>query len=246
MSDCVTVHSCSGCGHRASPDCYVCRGVPGRVLPGENLFLPLGLKFVRKYMRRAKHIADENRACYARQIGVVLIDPVRNKPLGDGYNGPPTKTPHCDTQEYLREAVWPKVTLEDKQGLMGHLSPIACGTDEGMREAFVGKYACRGICPRRILGAKSGTRLEICSCEHAERNAIANAGCDLLGAWMFCWCPVPCWDCGKAIIQNRIKKVFCVTDPTYGEAYDLERTMFLFRHAGVEVFIAGPDYYLKD
>jgi deoxycytidylate deaminase len=224
-------------------DAFACPGCSALHIALDKYdFSPLGLKFVRKYMRRARHIAEENDACHARQIGCVLIDPVRNKPLGDGYNGPPSKTPHCDSRRYLDEMVWPQLTESEKTNALRSFN-LPCQSD---KTAFLDAAAGCQVCPRRLAGAPSGTRLELCSCEHAERNAIYNAGCDLMGAWMFCWCPTPCWDCGKAIVQARIKRVFCITDPTYGDSYQLNRTRFLFQHAGVELFMAPPGFYLED
>lgn len=75
--------------------------------------------------------------------------------------------------------------------------------------------------------------------EHAERNAIYNAarcgtpleGCRAYLPWF------PCMDCARALVQAGIVEVVCTeadTDhPRWGE--DFERSMTLFREAGVSV-----------
>lgn len=75
--------------------------------------------------------------------------------------------------------------------------------------------------------------------EHAERNAIYNAGrsgTSLVGCHMYLrW--FPCCDCARAIIQSGIEKVFCSepdwADPTWGEQFIQSLTMM--NQAGVEV-----------
>jgi deoxycytidylate deaminase len=209
-------------------------------------------------MRLAKQVADDNDSCHARKIGVVIAQVYANgdsNVVAAGYNGPPKRTPHCDSREYLEKAFWPKLNLDEKVNVLHHfgIDPYASGKMLGKldrvdhwRQHFLDRAAGCKTCPRRLAGAPSGTRLELCSCEHAEANAIYNASADLHGCWMFCWCPMPCWDCGKAIINAGIERVYCVTDPTYGTAYDLERTRFLFEHADVAVHIAEPGIYLAD
>jgi len=53
--------------------------------------------------------------------------------------------------------------------------------------------------------------------EHAERNAIYNAGrsgVSLVGCWMYIrW--FPCCDCARAIIQSGIIRVYC-SEPDWG------------------------------
>ena len=66
----------------------------------------LSEKFIKKYMRMANHVADNNNACYSRKLGVVLVKVYpdgSSHDVGTGYNGPPRRTPHCDTKEYLEE-----------------------------------------------------------------------------------------------------------------------------------------------
>jgi len=187
-------------------------------------------KFVRKYMRLAKHVGEDMNPCYSRSIGVVIVDPQANKILGTGYNGPPRGVPHNDDPEYLAEVVWPQLTEQEK----GNSDCANCGQ-------FIQKYGNARICPRKAIGAPSGTRLELCSCAHAETNAIVNASDDLLGAEMFCWCGCPCQECTKLIINSGIKKVYIID---WGRDYSFG-SRFLFAKAGVEVIEYLPEYYLS-
>lgn len=201
----------------------------------------LNEKFIHKYLRLAKQIGDDSNPCHSRHIGVVVVEPNQNRILGTGYNGPPRGTPHPDSYEYLLEVVWPQLTNGERKQLgMGVLTA----------EQFAAKYRDCGKCPRRLLGVASGQRLELCSCEHAEKNAIYNAAQSVHGAWMFCACGIPCWDCSKAIINAGITRVICidhgddkaVTDQTTIRTSTVYSPMagWLLQHAGVTVEHRDP------
>ena len=70
-------------------------------------------------------------------------------------------------------------------------------------------------CPRNILGYSSGKRAELCSCQHAERNALNKLPIAAQGLVMFCWCGVPCIQCAGAIINAGIEKVHCIKEKDY-------------------------------
>jgi dCMP deaminase len=174
-------------------------------------------KFVFKYMRMAKFVAEDQNPCYARQVGAVIVDPVSNKIVGTGYNGPPKGVPHCDEKEHLTHVVWPQLTQFEKDII--EFKPMTC-------EEFVSKYTKCGKCPRRLVKAVSGKRLELCSCVHAETNAIVNAAQNINGCYIFCWCPLPCVECSKLIINSGIKKLYCYKEePDYsvGSRFILEK-----------------------
>lgn len=188
-------------------------------------------KFCKKWMRLARQVAEDQNPCLSRHIGCVIVNPITNKIKSTGYNGPPSKTPHPDEPDYLRDIVWPQLTEQEIEKAFENI------TDDWRDisvDTFVKQYAHCGKCPRRIVGAKSGERLELCSCEHGEKNAIYNASEELYGCWMFCWCGVPCWDCSKAIINAGLKKVTClkVDGPDYSMG-----SRWLLDHAGVELEI---------
>jgi dCMP deaminase len=196
-------------------------------------------KWVKRHMRHAKFVGEDCNPCYARKIGVVIIDPRNNKVLGTGFNGPPRGVPHNDDPKYLDKVVWEKLILEEKQKLQFMLAPGEEITDESLKVRFIEKCGNSKECPRKVIGAKSGERLELCSCAHAETNAIVNASNDLFGAYMFCWCPVPCWECSKLIVNSGMKRVYC-----WNEDYSLG-SRFLLEEAGVEIIEHPKEYYLE-
>lgn len=191
-------------------------------------------KFIHKYMRLAKQFGEDSNPCLSRHIGVVIVDPVDNNVAGIGYNGPPPGTPHCDTREYLGDVVWPQLTDNDKLNVAQYKHAAEGPNDEFIPdeltvESFLDYFSNCGTCPRRIVGAASGQRLELCSCEHAEKNAIYNSSRSLVGTHMFCWCGVPCWDCSKAIIRSGVSDVYYYE---WGEDYS-SHSRWLLTKAGV-------------
>jgi len=177
-------------------------------------------KFIYKFMKIARTVADDNRACYSRKIGVVITDE-KYHIVGLGYNGPPAGTPHCDDYSYLYNFYWPQLT-EDEQKYLKQV--------EGVYNvhSFAEHYHQCGQCPRRLINAGPGERSTLCSCQHAERNAITNSMSQ--GVYMFCWCGVPCIDCTGAIINAGIKKVYCLAHTDYHPT-----SRYLFDQAGVTV-----------
>ena len=67
--------------------------------------------------------------------------------------------------------------------------------------------------------------------EHAEVNCIVNASQNLYGCTMFCWCPLPCIECTKIIINAGIKEVHCFKEP---KDYSVG-SRYLFEKAGVNI-----------
>lgn len=209
-------------------------------------------RHIRKYMRLAKQVGEDSNPCYSRHIGVVIVrtNGKRHKIVGTGYNGPPSDTPHCDAPSYLKDMVWPQLTDAEKDFYFDNQKrdntlPLATLTpgasDEQKCEIFVGHSGGCKTCPRKLVGAQSGKRLELCSCVHAETNAIVNASEDLEGCYMFCWCGVPCMECTKLILQSGIKKVFVID---WGADYSFG-SRWLFDKKGVEIVMRKPDWYEK-
>lgn len=153
-------------------------------------------KFIRKYFRLAKQVGEDKNPCYSRKIGTIIVHPVENRILGTGYNGPPKRVFHCDHPEHLSVIVWPQLTEEEKKT-----------SQTNTKDEFVRRYEGCGVCPRRIVGARSGDRLELCSCAHSEANAIINSAQSVYGSWMFCWCGCPCTECSKLIVNAGIATV---------------------------------------
>ena len=200
-------------------------------------------------MRLAKQIGEDDTRCYSRKIGTVLVrvyDDGAGKIVGTGYNSPPRNTPHTDDREYLEKIFWGQLTPDEKLTATCNSGVVyldyAQQQDADMCKVVCDKLENSKTCPRKIIGAKSGTRLECCSCAHSESNAIVNASDDLYGTYMFCYCPIPCQECSKLIINAGIKKVFCVKaeqDYSYGSRWLLEA-------ADIEVIEHSADYYLGD
>lgn len=202
----------------------------------------LSHKFVCKYMRLAKQIGEDENPCYSRKIGTVLVDPVRNKIVGTGYNGPPKKVPHATTYVHLERVVWPQLSQTEKEFAARRFNlPDNYLTDQEKKKGFLDHATNCGVCPRRLVGARSDERLELCGCLHSEVNAIFNAGCDLHGAWAFCWCGVPCWNCTASLIQNGISRVHVLEEE---EDYSFS-SRYMFAEAGVDLIIHAASFYLE-
>ena len=178
-------------------------------------------KFISKYMKLAKLMATDQNPCLSRNVVVVVVDPSSNGIVGAGYNGPPENTPHCNDIEFLKNFFWPQLTTHEKHRIF-----IALGFDmDGFKDdvlsstnytnkicTLLSKY---NQCPRNVLGYSSGKRAELCSCQHAERNALNKLPIPAKGLVMFCWCGVPCIQCAGSIINAGIQEVHCIKENDY-------------------------------
>jgi len=203
---------------------------------------------VKKYMRQAKHFGEDQNNCHSRKIGTVIVDQHDRKVVSMGYNSPPRDTPHCDSKDYLLNNFWNQITKDEKQYIYEQLSneiePIYPDgvTEKDLKEFFANKYDGCKTCPRKLVNAPSGARLELCSCAHSEANAITNATEDLYGCTMLAWCGVACQECTKLIINSGIKKCYFID---WGADYSVG-SRWLFEKAKVEIFVNSPEYYLND
>ena len=178
-------------------------------------------KWIKKYLKVAKALADDNDICYSRQIGCVLISS-DNRPLSFGYNGPPRGCPHTDSYIYLNYLY--NCLLKDKD-----LEFLQTKYSIGCQRDFISKFSGQKICPRKILEIPSGQRLELCPAIHAEVNALQ--GVNALGATLYCYCGLPCHNCTLHIIQNRVARVVCLkTDKDYSQT-----SRWYFNQAKIEV-----------
>ena len=176
-------------------------------------------------MRLAKVIADDQNPCLSRKVGVVVVDPSTNGIVGAGYNGPPENTPHCTDVEFLKNFFWPQLTSYEKEQIYNYILEATsrdCGTGGRslLHEAISPDTACillshRNQCPRNILGYSCGKRAELCSCQHAERNALNKLPIPAKGLVMFCWCGVPCIQCAGSIINAGIQEAHCIKEKDY-------------------------------
>lgn len=199
------------------------------------------LKFVRKFMKIARVVAEDNNTCFSRQIGVVIAD-VDNKIIAMGYNGPPAKTPHCDQYDYLTNFFIPQLTDDELYmlNLKGkyELNNItAQDHDQWARE----HHDCK-TCPRRFVNAGPGERSTLCSCQHAERNAITNTAASMVDCSMYCWCGVPCIDCAGAIVNAGITECHVIINgPDYHPV-----SRWILQKGGVELYEYEASYFLPE
>lgn len=201
----------------------------------------LSEKHIIKYMKTAKLMAEEGNSCKSRHVGAVVVDPITNAMVSVGYNGPPSGSPDCDSIEYLTMLWQLLIGYDDKERLVSEvlsIDPLNLDHPEDIeqyREQTLQQAKGCGKCPRRLLGCESGKRLELCSCAHAEANALVNASktnSKTYGAYMFAWCGVPCIECSKLIVNAGIQKIFCLKseEPDYSP-----QSRWLFNQSNVEL-----------
>jgi deoxycytidylate deaminase len=173
-------------------------------------------------MRLAKVMANDQNPCLSRKVGVVVVDPLTNGIVGAGYNGPPENTPHCTDVDFLKGFFWPQLTDKEQSQIYKYLqcSPTKDPLSYTRPSIFDSDHACTLLsqcnkCPRNILGYSSGQRSELCSCQHAERNALNKLPIPAKGLIMFCWCGVPCIQCSGSIINAGIQEVHCIKEKDY-------------------------------
>ena len=135
------------------------------------------------YYRSIAEVVASRSKCLSRKIGAVLVKD--DSIISTGYNGPPRGIPHCGSERLAYDNTLKTALFE---------WPKTSGV----------------MCPRRVLGAESGERLDICPATHAEANAIVQAaktGVSTEGSTMYLTCEVPCKSCLGLIINAGIKKV---------------------------------------
>jgi len=131
------------------------------------------------------NVVAKNSKCLSRQIGAILVRDKRI--ISEGYNGPPQGVPHCGERWQCDDGL--------KKEWAVHTSyPIAASN----------------VCPRQLLGYKSGEGLEWCIAGHAERNALISAaynGIATKGATLYMDCGIPCTPCLVEIINAGITEI---------------------------------------
>jgi deoxycytidylate deaminase len=191
----------------------------------------------RKWLRLAKAVKEVENPCFSRQIGVVIVDPNTSSLVSSGHNGPPQNCPPNDDPDYLRNVVWPQLTPQEKT--------YACKiTEQHSNEWFSKAFADCKQCPRRIVGAPSGKRLELCTCIHGEVDAITRANRSVAGCYMVCYCGVPCIECTKVIINAGIDTVVGI-DHGKGD-YSLYSSRWLFEKSNVQLVLVPEDWIWLD
>lgn len=143
-----------------------------------------------KYFYDICNVVAGNSKCLSRKIGAVLVK--ENTIIGTGYNGPPRGILTCD-QRFLIDPILAEEA--EKHGL----DPKEC--------------AEKKICPRRLLGYKSGEGLEWCVAGHGERNALINSarmGISTKDCTLYMNCGIPCSDCLVEIINSGVSEIVVV------------------------------------
>lgn len=138
----------------------------------------------------------KNSKCLSRQIGAILV---QDKTIVcTGYNGPPRGVPHCGERYYLdsnlRDALKQKGLDPDNDNISYH-----------------------SICPRYILGFKSGEGLEWCIAGHSERNCLTQSGREGIktkGSILYMDCGIPCTPCFVEIINAGVEEIV-ITEKSY-------------------------------
>lgn len=149
--------------------------------------------------------------CLSRKVGSVIV--IDNRVVSAGYNGPPVGFPHCG-QERLKVDEALVCLIYDKY-------------------PYVSVDNMIDVCPRQLLGYKSGERIDLCLAAHAERNAITNAariGVPLKGGKLYLNTIFPCFECAKEIVNAGIVEVISAQD----EFYDYQSEM-IFRQCGIKL-----------
>lgn len=157
----------------------------------------------------------KNSKCLSRKIGSIIVKD--RSILSTGYNGPPRGVPHC-SERYSITPVIDVMLIDALRNKFGE-------------DADLDSFA--NICPRQILGFKSGKGLEFCIAGHAERNALINAareGIKVKGASLYLDTGIPCKDCCIEIINAGIVEIVC-TEIVY---YD-EISRFLVKNSGIKI-----------
>jgi dCMP deaminase len=89
------------------------------------------------------------------------------------------------------------------------------------------------ICPRKLIGFKSGEGLDLCIAGHAERNTLINAarsGVCTKDAILYMSCNIPCSACLIEIINAGIKEIVVTSLSTYDDS-----ALYLLNRSTLEV-----------
>ena len=162
-----------------------------------------------KYFHNICNAVATKSSCLSRQLGAILVRD--NSIVATGFNGPPRGIPHCDSIE-RRDVIINSIPL--------------------IHEIMYSKLKTQlNICPRKLMGFKSGEGLIHCLAAHAERNCLVNAarlGISTLGTTLYLNAKVlPCQDCLKELINAGIKEIVVEELNPYN---DIE---FLLSYSGI-------------
>jgi len=138
------------------------------------------------YYNICNDIASRSK-CLSRKIGAILVkDDII---VSVGYNGPPKGIPHCGVR---------------------HQRDIKLYSEYKELDPYFDRDQKVKVCPRQILGFKSGQGLDWCVAVHAERACLVNAAKDgiaTVGTTLYMDCPTPCTPCLVEIIAAGVSEI---------------------------------------
>lgn len=209
-------------------------------------------KWVRMFLRLAREYCEFT-DCGSRNVGCVLV---RDKiPIAFGKNGPPSK---CENNSK-------RINLIHKLGDKEHEEPwydeVNCIINVPMFPGVIGGYGnskettclskdpsiCslvqdhmngKNICPRKLLGYGSTCGYHICSCNHAERNAIAYAareGNSTNNSSCFLYPFSPCKDCVGILVAAGVREIYTL------RMCDDKLARIILEQAGISVFLVKEE-----
>lgn len=205
----------------------------------ENIKSSVKEKFIFNSMRMARQIGFDNKACWSRHIGTVITD-LDGRTVSTGYNGAARGVPHCDSATYIKEYLWPKLSLSEQTKLIALSIERKNITIDRWNKLNTAHSECELVsssldgcekCPRKLLGYGAGERNELCYCAHSEQNAIISARQSLKNCALFNWSPISCVPCTINIIQAGIIEVHFLD-----EVYD-KSSIVLYKFAKIPIFL---------
>jgi len=95
------------------------------------------------------------------------------------------------------------------------------------------------VCPRQLMGYKSGEGLSFCISGHSESNCIVNAarmGICTKGTTLYCDCGIPCKDCMILLINAGISEiVYNKSKYKEYERYVTPTLKYLVKHCEINI-----------
>ena len=171
-----------------------------------------------EWMLKMCETVATNSKCLSRKIGTVLV---RDKSIiSQGYNGPPRGVRPCNERVLVDDL------LAQEYRKVKSLSP----------------EKVQSMCPRYVLGFKSGEGLDLCVAGHAERNSLINAarnGIETRGTTLYMSCGVPCTPCLVEIINAGVECIV-VTKESY---YD-RSAHYLLKESGLNIRLFHHDTHM--
>lgn len=163
--------------------------------------------------------------CYSSKFSALIFNNSSGRIISFGYNGPPSKFPHSDSECWLT-LIYDQLTSKEKNILkVNNLSE------------FVKKLKNSRSCLRKVLGYCRGERLDLCPCSHAEINTIINANNSIFGQTMMIYNTTPCRDCAKYIINSGLKKVIVATENVFDKYDDVGLKMLSLSKIKIEYLL---------